>query len=280
MARMREILLVLAWMSFGIGFPATELQAAGGAPIALSSTLLKVGARSRTATVSVANRTDTNQRYRVSVIDMVMTPNGKVRPLAEGEQGHSRSAKDWVIATPSSISLPPGGSQNIRLLIRRPKGLTDGEYRAHLMVSQEPPADIAGGLKEDRGGKQSGLELNIVTIYSTTIPVVIQQGEQRSGASITKAHFDGEGKNLILGLKREGNASFRGFVMLQNEGSADAVLPITIYPEIDDLEHNYPVSVGEPAGAEVKLSLYSGEVPRPGEPLTAELLESRVLALP
>lgn len=267
-------------MSFGIGLPATGLQAADGAPIALSTTLLKVDARSRTATVSVANRTGANQRYRVSVIDMVMKADGTVKAIAEGEQGHARSAKDWVLATPSSISLTPGGSQNIRLLIRRPKGLTDGEYRAHLMISQEPPADIAGGLKEDQTSKRSGLELNIVTVYSTTIPVVVQHGEQQSGASITKARFDADGRDLTLGIKRSGNASFRGFVMLQNEGSANAVLPITIYPEIDDLERSYPVNVGEQAGTEVTLSLYAGEIPRPGESMTADLVDSQVLALP
>lgn len=270
---------MLGFICCAVVAPVSELHAAGGAPIAMSTTLLEVGERSRTATVSVANRTAAPQRYRVSVIDMVMRPDGTVKPIAQGEQGHARSAKEWVIATPSSISLDPGESQNIRLLIRRPKGLTAGEYRAHLMVSQEPPADIAGGLKDGPEAKQGGLKLNIVTVYSTTIPVVVKQGEQTSGATIFKAQFDAERKNLLLGLKRSGNASFRGFAVLRNGSLPATVLPITVYPEIETLERGYPVNVEGQAGDEVTLSLYAGEIPRAGQPINSEPLESRVIAL-
>ncbi len=253
---------------------------AAGSPIALSTTLLTVDARARTATVSLANRTDTPQRYRVSVIDMQMRANGEVKPVAEGEKSHAQSAREWVIATPSSITLEPGASQNIRLLIRRPKGLTDGEYRAHLLVSQEPPADINGGLKDRADAASKGLDLNIVTVYSTSIPIVVLQGQTESRAALADAAFSSDGKQLHLAIACEGNASFRGFVMLENAGSQSAVLPITIYPEVAMLERDYAVEVGAQAGGEVKLTLYAGEVPRPGEPMGATALESRTLSLP
>lgn len=207
---MKKITLFLTLVLSICSLPATEVMAEGGA-IALSTTLLKVGPRDRTATVSVANRTSTSQRYRVSVVDMAMNEDGSISRMDKDATGHSGSATSWVIATPSSIQLKPGGSQSIRLLIRRPKGLTDGEYRTHLLVAQEPPADIAGGLKD--APLEKGMKFNIVTVYSTSIPIIIEQGKLHSSAQIDKAEFYIASKKLMLGVSREGNASFRGFVI-------------------------------------------------------------------
>lgn len=259
-------------------FPMTGMTA-DGAAIAMSTTLLKVGPRERTATVSVANRTDTLQRYRVSVVDMAMNEDGTVTRTPKDAPGHAGSASGWVIATPSSIKLKPKESQSIRLLIRRPKGLTDGEYRTHLLVAQEPPADIAGGLKE--APQEEGMKFNIVTVYSTSIPITIQQGELQSSAKIDMARFDAEGKKLTLGVFREGNASFRGFVTLDNGAASPlAVIPVTVYPERDRIERDYEVAIGEGAENQVQLSLYAGEIPRPGEPLPGAPVDSRTIALP
>jgi P pilus assembly chaperone PapD len=184
---------------------------------------------------------------------------------------HSHSASKWVIATPSSISLKPGQGQKIRLLIRRPKGLENGEYRAHLLVSQQPPADIAGGLQETK--EEEGLQINIVTVYSTSIPVIIKHGTVNASASLVKAERINNGKDIAITVNRKGNASFRGFITVKSAESTPQYLPLTIYPEREQITRTFPLdSPLAETSRPLTMSLYAGIIPPEGtEPKTTPL---------
>ena len=41
---------------------------------------------------------------------------------------------------PRRVTVPPGGSQQIRILLRRPRDLEPGEYRSHLWIVTEQAA--------------------------------------------------------------------------------------------------------------------------------------------
>ena len=141
---MRLLLILTAPLAILCG---VQQAYAAGSAVQLSAVRLTIEARERTASVVLSNRTPDNQLYRVSVIDMAMDINGRLAQITADKTPLTRSASQWVLATPASFGLAPGQSQKIRLLIRRPGGLADGEYRAHLRVAQQPPADVAGGLR-------------------------------------------------------------------------------------------------------------------------------------
>ncbi len=235
----------------------------------LSTTMLSVEPRQRTATISVANRTAEPQRYRVSVVDMIMGPDGAVAAPGNGVDNHDRSARTWVIATPRTLHLEPGQSRTVRLLFRRPADLKDGEYRAHLKVAQEPPASSAGGL--DESPPEGGMQINIVTVYSTTIPIVFRQGQLGVSASMPVARLTAP-ESLSVTVERTGNASFRGFARATAGESPPVDLPITIYPERDRVTRDYRLGALAESTGPLTLTLYEGLVPRSSEPLTSKPL--------
>ena len=258
---MRLIFTYMAAVLMLFSIPPTSHAAneGGGGAVVLSTTLLTIGERERTASISVTNRTNEAQSYRVSIIDMVMNETGQVtRCDAETPSLHN-SASKWIIATPSSIHLAPGKGQKIRLLIRRPKDLEAGEYRAHLLVSQQPPADIAGGLQE--ASKDNGLQINIVTVYSTSVPIIVPHGETNSTASVQKTQIINDGKSLEITVNREGNASFRGFFRVKSNDAPPQYLPLTIYPESDQVTVTYELNSLIDVNKPITLSLFKGVIP-------------------
>ncbi len=272
---MRRILTTLLICLISLAAtPRAEAQSGGGA-IVLSTTLLTVEPRQRTATVSVANRTATPQRYRISVVDMVMGADGQVSASGDGAPAHQGSARSWVIATPKSLSLEPGQSQTVRLLFRRPADHTDNKYRAHLKVAQEPPATIAGGLEEKP--RDGGMQINIVTVYSTSIPIVFKQGEVGATASIADARLV-EPNSLSLTIERQGNASFRGFARATAGDAPPVNLPVTVYPERDEVTRTFRLDALASAEGPLTLTLHEGLIPRESEEVTSAALGTVTVA--
>ncbi len=245
----------------------------GGGVIVLSETLLAVEAHERTATVRASNDTGQRQRYRVSIVDMVMGAEGQLSaPEEDGALAHSASS--WVIATPRSLELDPGESQLIRLLIRRPAGLEVGEYRAHLKISQEPPPSHLGGLEE--APSEEGMAFQITTVYSLSLPVVVRHGEPKVSATLADARLL-DADRLALTVERRGNASFRGFAHGVS-GSASATFPITIYRERQEVALTYSLKELEGTDGPLTLTLYEGTAPRRGKPMPSESLGSLTVA--
>ena len=268
------ILILIMLLSFMLGMHRTYDAIASGGVVALSTTLLIVDSpRQRTAIITAANRSNMLQHYRVSVIDMVMNSNGSVSCIKDNTPPYEHSASSWIIATPSLVRLKPGETQTIRLLIRRPKTLKNGEYRAHLVVTQQPPADIAGGLK-DESTKKGKLKFNVVTVYATSIPIIIKHGQINVSAKIKDAHLINNGKKITLKINRKGNASFRGFVMAQTGNTKPIYMPITIYQDIDVLDRTYELNALANIPGSIKLSLYKGIIPREGESPSGDILET------
>ena len=264
------------WILLGLlpllAFSEASAQDAGGV-IVLSSTLLTVEAHERTVTVRASNDTAQPQRYRLSLGDMVMGSEGQLLVPDEEVPTPEPSASDWVMATPRSLALDPGESQTIRLLVRRPANLEDGEYRAHLRISQEPPPGTAGGLEEER--PEDGLQFQLTTVYSLSIPVVIRQGKPEVSARLASAQLL-DSNRLALTVERRGNAAFRGFVHAA-AAAASVNFPITIYRERQEVDLTYGLKELADTGGPLTLTLYEGNVPRKGRSMPSEALGTLIV---
>jgi P pilus assembly chaperone PapD len=270
---MRSTLALTACLASLLVAPRARAE---GAALQLSTTRITVGPRERTAGITLSNQSGEQQRYRVSVIDMVMDTDGNVSEVKD-EKAPDRGASKWVIATPATVHLAPGESQKIRLLIRRPGVLADGEYRAHLRVAQEPPADATGGLREGTASGD-GLSLKLTTVYAMTIPVFVEQGQTHSTASIAEAHVVENGKRVALTLQREGNSAFRGFVQTTAEHASAVFMPCVVYAELDAMKLAYDLGPLANVTGPLTLNLYTGSPPDPGgEPSIKALSSIRIL---
>lgn len=127
----------------------------------------------RSATVSIKNSGDGVGSYKVEIIDMVMPEEGAVRELKPDEKDpYSLLAMTRV--SPRRITLKPGESQNVRLLLRFPKNLEEGEYRSHFKVTL---ADDDVEKTTEQAQHSQNVAISIKPRLSLIIPVILRQGK-------------------------------------------------------------------------------------------------------
>ena len=79
--------------------------------------------------------------YRISLELRRMNAEGRLDDVTpEQENEIEKAAKGMIRYAPRRVTLPPNQPQAIRLGIRAPQGLADGEYRAHLLFRAIPKA--------------------------------------------------------------------------------------------------------------------------------------------
>lgn len=168
--------------------------------------------RTRTSQVTLVNKGSETTTYRISFIRQNMTEDGRFVPVEENEEG--LYSDKMVRYSPRQITLSPGQSQIVRLMLRKPKGLADGEYRSHMLLQALPKttkSDIAKAVDEDSGE----ISVEITTIIGVSIPVIVRNGNLTSELSLTNARYvkstDQESKSYVsFDMNRSGKRSTYG----------------------------------------------------------------------
>jgi hypothetical protein len=158
------------------------------------------------AKVIVKNAGNAAGDYTVNLADMKMQENGAVVAYAKTEAPQF-SALSFLHAAPSSMSLVPGETQDIHIIVHPPENLEPGEYRAHLQVHLvHPNIDEAAAAPA-----QKGIVVKPDIVFS--IPIIIRVGTPQLTIGIEQAKLarDARGKPEVdLVLTRQGNISSMG----------------------------------------------------------------------
>ena len=117
---------------------------------------------------------------------------------------------------PRQVRLAPGESQVVRLLLRRPGKLEEGEYRSHLLFRELPSAEMGFDVtrvEED----QKDIGVKLVALTSVSLPVIVRQG--RLQANVSFDHLEaGKATEAELPLSmtfmRQGSQSVYGNVVV------------------------------------------------------------------
>lgn len=165
----------------------------------------------RTEVLTLINDTAEEQVYRLSWRNMHMAPGkGGLTVIAPNEVIEGLSTADnLVIFAPRRIAIPPGGSQQVRLMLRKPKDLADGEYRSHLWI--RPEAESVK-FTPNPAANPNQPSVQIKMLAGLSFPVFVRQGKGDASGSITDVKFtQGDQKLRVdLVLHREGNRSLYG----------------------------------------------------------------------
>lgn len=240
----------------------------------------------RNDTLTIINDTAEEMVYRLEWRTMRMDEGDALEPVPAGQTIPGlNGVESMVVFAPKRMTLAPGASQQIRLMVRKPKDLADGEYRSHLWVRPEEsavkfdtPADVA----------TNAPTVQIKMLAGITVPVFVRQGQLTSTASITDAKLTRSGSdqfNVALTINREGNRSLYGdfnFVCLSGGGekTIHQVRGIAVYTEIArrTLDFTMPVPA---EGAESCSSMRVTYLSDPQDPvLKGAKMAEVVLALP
>lgn len=197
-------------------------QAAGGVSVLPNRVVLE--GRVRSAEIVVKNSGATRAMFRISMHEMDMTIEGRLaeRTKKQGEL----TASDMVRFTPRQVTLEPGESQIVRVQLRKPEDLKEGEYRSHLAFTGIPPAKQAEPVAEEGGAKVVSFAIN--QVLSISIPVIVRHGECKAEVAWSNGEpvfyqpsYPNSAPVLNLWLERKGNRSLVGDVLVTLESGWD-----------------------------------------------------------
>lgn len=160
----------------------------------------------RSAEVNLTNTSDKTRTYRLEWRENRALPERGYATLSEEEAKNFPIASSMIRFSPRQVTLKPGERQLIKLNLRRPRGLPEGEYRSHLLFKAIANND------EETEVAATGTKINIQLSFS--IPVTVQQGAYDAQVMFEKANIvykpsDGS-RSVSLDLVRKGLHSASG----------------------------------------------------------------------
>jgi len=205
---MRQILSLLFFgliISFSY-VPSSLAQETKG--IVVSPKRVVMAGKERIVEVLLANRGNTEQKFRISVVNREMLENGQLQEATEPAENEF-FAKGVVHYSPRQVILGPKEAQKVRIMSRLKSDAPDGEYRSHLLVQEIPAAAPAVNVGDQASG---ALGVNVTAVFGVTIPLILRKGELSADASLSSPQIinvDGE-KHLQISVNRTGNKSILG----------------------------------------------------------------------
>ncbi len=211
--------------------------------------------------------------YRISLELRRMDESGDFNDIAEADaNANERTALDMIRYAPRRITLLPGQPQAVRISVRPPEGLADGEYRVHMSFRAIPAAPPPES--EAAAAPENGVSIKLTPIYGITIPVFVRKGRLEAQASLTKPHIvqNPNGAYLELDMGRTGQRSVYGELIGRN-GRGDVVFNlrgVAVYPEIGRRKVQVPLNAEQFARLKGPIKIEYRELPENGGALLAE----------
>lgn len=214
MRAIKHISLVSAYVAvcvvfFFVGFYVSPIPEAGAQGLSISPNRVIFSARKSKDRVLVSNPGEKKRSYRVALLNRRMLETGKYVDVKEGEELEDELfANKLVRFSPRSFSLEPRTAQTIRLRLRKPKDLPDGEYRSHLRVQVLPEAGTPSIIESGKVG------IKIRVNYGITIPIIVRKGDLDYNVTVNSIELNKDpqsGRDIIRAvLGRTGSRSSYG----------------------------------------------------------------------
>ena len=245
--RLRTLLILPALMALPI------LAQAGAGDLLVSPARVTLDNKNRTTELILSNRGDATDTYRIRLIHMAMAADGGLKEVPAPTSGQDPA--DLIRFAPHQITLEPGQTQVLRVMLRKPADLADGEYRVHMLFQAIPP-ELAGTAPSK--DKAKGVSIKLVPIMGLAIPVIVQQGEIIAKAGLADLRLETEKEQVFAAfhLTRAGNASVYGNLeaTFRPKGgktiSVGAMNGVAVYPPIEARNVKLPLDL--PKGMALK----------------------------
>lgn len=128
--------------------------------------------------LTVVNTGDVQAIYRLSFEAKKQMPDGSYinleQPLTPGYD-----PAEWLVYSPRQVDLLPQAKQGIRISLRRPENMPDGEYRTHVVLKR-----IARESIELRGDDDKGATPTMMINVGFAVPVIVRKGKYDTQVSI------------------------------------------------------------------------------------------------
>jgi P pilus assembly chaperone PapD len=185
--------------------------------------------------LTLANTGADTARYTVSFVQYRMTEDGSFIQIDQPNEGQFFADK-YLRFFPRSVTLPPNGSQVIRMQYRKMPEMQNVEYRSHVYFRAVPTEKLLGD--EQASTDTTSIGIKLVPIFGISIPVIIRNGDLQAKVDLTSINLDLKSDtvpNLALTFERSGDKSVYGdlsvsWVLAQAEPvEVGAVRGIAVY---------------------------------------------------
>jgi len=227
----------------------------------LSPTRVVFQGNARSSQIDVVNTTGQAATYRLTLVNRRMNQAGEFLPV-DSPLPDERFADSMIRFSPRQLTVEAGGSQVIRLSLRKPQGLAPGEYRSHLLIERVLDANAASSIDSAVGNQSSdGLDIRLTPLVGAMIPVIVREGTAQVEMSIASMGYTariGETPPLLnLTLERSGNWSVYGDLVVTfqaDPGSAPVQIArvngLAVY--VPNRERLLRVALEPPEGADLR----------------------------
>ena len=204
--------------------------------------------RERTQDITIVNTSDETSIYRMGWLHYKQKPDGTYDRLSH-PLNENFSPEDMVIFSPRQVTLPPKARQRIRMSLRRPPDLPDGEYRGHLKLQNIGEADARA-----RTQASKGVTTEVGVNIGFAMPVIVRQGAYDAKASILNPSFkpppseSDPRPRLSVTLTRSGTHGTMGRLLAywaapgKEERQIGVLNNVNIFPDIDQRTANIPLT--------------------------------------
>ena len=188
------------------------LGAPAHAELMLHPTRLVFDKNTRTAQIELINNGTKPASYRITLVNRRMTEAGQFEP-ADSAQDGERFADSMLRYSPRQITLQPGTAQTVRVMLRKPAELAEGEYRSHLLFDKLPEVEGNASIENRSDGKQIGVMMN--ALVGASVPVIVRHGNVAATVNLAGLAIQKDAARrplLALRFEREGDSSVYGDV--------------------------------------------------------------------
>lgn len=218
-------------------------------------------ARQRSQTLTVINKGDKVQTYRVSLIALEQDENGKYKNVEKTEN----NADDLLVFSPKQFTLAPGKKQSVRVAFKSLSKVKEGEYVSRLQV-REMPMGGTNKTKEEKkkaetaqngenSEEQKSVSVEIKMYFSASIPVTIYKGKDLlQKTEILSAKQNGDKLNLVFQRKGEISSRFELKVYDDKGEEIAKAGPIRIYTP--NGKRNFTVNLKDKNSKAKKIELF------------------------
>ena len=186
------------------------------ADLMLYPTRIVISGAQRSAQVEIVNKGDKPETYRISIVNRRMNDTGDI-VVADAPGPGDNFASDMLVHSPRQVTLQPGQSQTVRVSVRRPADLAEGEYRSHLQFDRQPELNAQNDLENLDGNGKPQVAVSLEALIGASIPVIVRQGQTQAEVALSDlALVPPAGDNppmLSFVFRRQGNQSVYGDVV-------------------------------------------------------------------
>ncbi len=168
--------------------------------------------RQRAADILVVNTNDKTSTFRLGWIHQYQTEDNGRYVQEEKSRDPNYDVSKMVLFSPKQVTLEPGGRQRIRLSVRRPADLPEGEYHAHLKLQSLNAADIPDVGAPPTAPNQAKMAVGMNVSFA--VPVIVRQGAYKAAVTLSDPVFvpaeQGRPPKLRVTLNRSGTHGTTG----------------------------------------------------------------------